>query len=53
MMEASKNHVAKAPPEAAPIQYQYRTMDQTMSIINANDARLVTDFTLFTMHQMS
>ena len=50
MMEASKNHVAKAAPKVAP---QYRTMNQTMSIVNANDARLVTDFTLFTMQQVS
>jgi hypothetical protein len=28
-------------------------VNQTMSIVNAKDARLVTDFTLFTMHQVS
>ncbi len=51
MVEASKHHVAKTAPKAAPI--QYRTVDPTMSIVNANDARLVTDFTLFTMQQVS
>ena len=51
MMEASKKEIAKAEPKAAPI--PYRTMNQTMSIVNANDARLVTDFTLFTMQQVS
>lgn len=50
MIEAAKNHVAKAAPKAAPI---HRTVNQTKSIVNANDSRLVTDFTLFTMHQVS
>jgi hypothetical protein len=50
MIEASKSPLSKTAPKAVPI--QYRNVDPTMSIVTPNDARLVTDFTLFTMQQV-
>ncbi|KAL3817497.1 hypothetical protein ACHAXA_007087 [Cyclostephanos tholiformis] len=47
MMEASKIPAKKAAPIAA-----HEIYDPTMSVVTASDARLVTDFTLFTMQQV-
>ena len=52
LLDASKNTVVGDPAPLARQIIRYRSVDPKMSLVTADDARLVTDFTYFTIQQV-